>query len=84
MTQACFFPPIVKPTFYDLVNRGKIAEVHGLRGYYRLNESLSRLGLAAVDQIPGGKGTSSVLNDRALADLALSDCMPDELPITSA
>jgi hypothetical protein len=41
-----------KSTFFDLVKRGKIAKVRGLRGYYRLNESLRRLGLPAVQQIP--------------------------------
>ena len=46
-----FHPPIGKSTFYDLVKRGRIAQVHGLRGYYRLNESLRRLGLPAVDQL---------------------------------
>jgi hypothetical protein len=46
-----FAPPIGKSTFFDLVKRGKIAKVGGLRGYYRLNESLRRLGLPAVLQI---------------------------------
>ena len=49
--QAFFFPPIAKSTFYDLVRRGKIASVHGVRGYYRLNESLRRLGMSAVDRL---------------------------------
>jgi hypothetical protein len=78
-----FKPKIGKSTFYDLVQRGKIAEVHGLRGYYRLNESLRRLGLPAVDQLPSDERTSDGLSDRALVDIALSICMPDELPVPS-
>ena len=81
--QAFFTPPIAKSTFYDLVQRGTIAEVHGLRGYYRLNQSLSRLGMPAVDRLPSGEGKSTDLDDRALVDIALSICMPDELPIPS-
>ena len=81
--QSFFSPPIAKSTFYDLVQRGKIAEVRGVRGYYRLNESLSRLGMPPVERLPQGEGASTALNDRALVDIALSICLPDELPIPS-
>lgn len=78
-----FEPKIAKSTFYDLVNRGKIAGVPGLRGYYRLNESLSRLGMPPVEKLPGAAEKSTGLSDRALVDIALSICMPDELPAPS-
>jgi len=74
-----FDPPIGKSTFFDLVERGKIAKVRGLRGYYRLNESLRRLGMPEVEKLPGNGGDDSALNERVLADFALSLCIP-ELP----
>jgi len=74
-----FDPPIGRSTFFDLVERGKIAKVKGLRGYYRLNESLRRLGMPEVEKPPGNAGDESSLNDRILADFALSLCIP-ELP----
>ena len=47
-----FHPPIGKSTFHDLVGKGLILPVKGLRGFYRLNESLVRLGLRPVASIP--------------------------------
>ena len=79
--QNFFEPPIGKSTFFDLVNRGKIAEVKELRGYYRLNESLRRLGLPQVDELP--RAAAGGLDKRVLADIALDLCMPDELPVPS-
>jgi hypothetical protein len=72
-----FDPPIGRSTFFDLVDRGKIAKVRGLRGYYRLNESLRRLGMPEVEKLPGRD--DGPLNDRVLADFALTLCIP-ELP----
>ena len=77
-----FEPPIGKSTFHDLVARGKIAELEELRGFYRLNESLHRLGLPQVEEIP--RGSTGALDKLALADIALHLCMPDELPAPSA
>jgi hypothetical protein len=74
-----FDPPIGRSTFFDLVERGKIAKVKGLRGYYRLNESLRRLGMPEVEKLPGNGGDDGPLNDRVLVDFALSLCIP-ELP----
>ena len=74
-----FDPPIGRSTFFDLVDRGKIAKIRGLRGYYRLNESLRRLGMPEVEKLPGNGGDDGPLNDRVLADFALSLCIP-ELP----
>jgi hypothetical protein len=79
--QNFFDPPIAKSTFFDLVARGKVAKVKELRGYYRLNESLQRLGLSAVDQLPAWGRDD--LDPRALADIALALCMPGELPMPS-
>src|SRR4051812_19616633 len=79
--QNFFEPPIAKSTFFDLVARGKVAKVRELRGYYRLNETLQRLGLSAVDQLPSARGGG--LDPRALADIALTLCMPNELPVPS-
>ena len=78
-----FEPQIGKSTFYDLVNSGKIAKVKGLRGYYRLNESLRRLGLPAVDQLRRTEESPVILEGIALVDIALSICMPDELLLSS-
>lgn len=47
-----FQPPIGKSTFHDLVAKGRILPVKGLRGFYRLNESLARLGLRPVAELP--------------------------------
>jgi len=79
--QNFFEPPIGKSTFFDLVNRGKVAEIKELRGFYRLNESLRRLGLSQVEEIP--RSAAGGLDKRVLADFALDLCMPDELPVPS-
>ena len=48
-----FHPPLPRSSFYDLVNKGKIVPLKDMRGYYRLNASLKRLGLPGVESIPG-------------------------------
>ena len=47
-----FDPPLARSTFHDLVNKGTILPVKGLRGFYRLNESLRRMGLREVTSLP--------------------------------
>ena len=47
-----FSPPLASSTFHDLVNRGKIIPMKGIRGFYLLNESLRRLGLREVPGLP--------------------------------
>lgn len=47
-----FDPPVGKTTFHDLVHRGKVVPVDGLKGYYLLNESLVRLGMKPVQDLP--------------------------------
>ena len=50
---AFFNPPLPKSTFYDLVDKGKITPVKGLKGFYCLNDSLRRLGMREVQSLPG-------------------------------
>ena len=47
-----FSPPLASSTFYDFVNKGKIVPVKGIRGFYKLNDSLRRLGLREVPKLP--------------------------------
>ena len=47
-----FDPPMPRSTFHDLVNKGQIVPMKGLRGFYRLNDSLRRLGLREVPELP--------------------------------
>ena len=47
-----FDPPLPRSTFHDLVNKGKIVPLKDLRGFYRLNDSLRRLGLREVPSLP--------------------------------
>ena len=47
-----FSPPLASSTFYDFVNKGKIVPMKGIRGYYKLNDSLVRLGLRPVPELP--------------------------------
>ena len=49
---AYFDPPMARSTFHDFVNKGKIVPVKGIRGFYKLNESLRRLGLREVPSLP--------------------------------
>jgi len=49
---AFFDPPLARSTFHDLVNKGKIIPLKGIRGHYLLNESLRRLGLREVPNLP--------------------------------
>ena len=47
-----FSPPLASSTFHDFVNKGKIAPMKGIRGFYLLNDSLRRLGLREVRDLP--------------------------------
>lgn len=47
-----FTPPLASSTFHDLVNKGKIVPLKDLRGFYKLNDSLRRLGLKEVRELP--------------------------------
>ena len=47
-----FSPPLASSTFHDLVNKGMITPMKGIRGFYLLNDSLRRLGLREVPKLP--------------------------------
>ena len=47
-----FSPPLATSTFHDFVNKGKIVPIKGIRGFYKLNDSLRRLGLREVPELP--------------------------------
>ena len=47
-----FSPPLATSTFHDFVNKGKIVPLKGIRGFYKLNDSLRRLGLREVLELP--------------------------------
>lgn len=79
---AFFSPPLAKSTFYDLVNRGKIFPVAGVRGYYRLNASLRKLGMPPVKELtqpkealaePSGSSCPTAERDQYPAVFALLD-----------
>jgi hypothetical protein len=58
-----FDPPLATSSFHDLVNKGKIISMNGMRGFYLLNESLRRMGLPEVSALP------SAVRKRSLEDL---------------
>ena len=47
-----FEKPMPTSTFHDFVNKGKIVPMKGIRGFYLLNDSLRRLGLREVRELP--------------------------------
>jgi hypothetical protein len=47
-----FDKPMPRSTFHDMVNRGTIVPMRGLKGFYKLNESLCRMGLKPVASLP--------------------------------
>lgn len=49
---AFFVPPLPRSTFHDFVNKGTIVPLSGIRGFYKLNASLRRLGLREVPELP--------------------------------
>jgi hypothetical protein len=54
-----FDPPLPRSTFYDFVDKGKVIPMKGIRGFYLLNASLSRLGLREVPSLPDQVATRS-------------------------
>ena len=55
-----FDPPMARSTFHDFVNKGKIIPLKGIRGFYKLNESLHRLGLREVAKLPETTASRSI------------------------
>jgi hypothetical protein len=49
---AYFSPPLASSTFHDFVKKGKIVPFKHARGLYLLNDSLRRLGLKEVSELP--------------------------------
>ena len=47
-----FEKPMPTSTFHDLVNKGSITPFKSMRGRYLLNDSLRRLGLKQVQELP--------------------------------
>lgn len=47
-----FDKPLPTSTFHDLVSKGKITPMKGMRGFYLLNDSLRRLGLREERELP--------------------------------
>jgi hypothetical protein len=62
-----FDPPMARSTFHDFVNKGKIIPMKGIRGFYLLNASLSRLGLREVPSLPEMAATRSTKDILELA-----------------
>ena len=71
-----FDRPLPSSTFFDLVNKGKIVQMKGLRGFYLLNDSLRRLGLREVPALPESRKRS--LED--ILRLAFTLIDPDIFP----
>ncbi len=57
-TSGNFDKPLPRSTFHDMVNRGTIVPMKGLKGFYKLNESLCRMGLKPVPSLPEGPGSA--------------------------
>ena len=50
---SCYFDnPLPRSTFHDLVGKGIVIPLKGLKGFYKLNESLRRMGLREVPKLP--------------------------------
>jgi hypothetical protein len=74
-----FSKPIPKSTFYDLVEKGSISRLKHLEGFYKLNDSLSRLGLREVPSLPEAASRST----EDIVRLAFSAIDPDVFPAPS-
>ena len=59
-----FDKPLPRSTFHDLVGKGIIVPLKGLKGFYKLNDSLRRMGLREVPSLP------SPLPKRSAEDIA--------------
>jgi hypothetical protein len=74
-----FAPPLASSTFYDFVKDGKIVPLKGIRGFYKLNDSLRRLGLREVPELPkaGSRTTEEIVR------LAFHSIDPEVFPVPS-
>jgi len=53
-----FSPLLARSTFHDLVKKGKIIPMKGLKGFYLMNESRRRLGFTELREVPEAKPRS--------------------------
>lgn len=72
-----FAKPLPSSTFQDLVKKGKVLPFKSMRGHFYLNESLRRMGLKQVKEIPG-KTIDVTLED--IVRFAFSMIDPDVFP----
>ena len=75
-----FYPPMPRSTFHDCVNKGKIIPLKGLRGFYKLNESLRRMGLREVGKLPEDPPSKTT---EEIILLAFHSIDPDVFPAPS-
>jgi len=62
------------------VGKGKILQVKGIRGFYRLNESLSRMGMREVPSLPKEISTRTI---EEILKLAFTMIDPEAFPAPS-
>lgn len=72
-----FTPPMPSSTFHDRVNEGIIVPIKGMRGFYKLNDSLRRLGLREVPEVPQKVAT---ITTEDIVRLAFHAIEPDLFP----
>ena len=74
-----FDKPLPRSTFHDLVGKGIVVPLKGLKGFYKLNDSLRRLGLREVPSLPDVTRRSG----EELVRLAFTLIDPDLFPAPS-
>jgi hypothetical protein len=72
-----FDKPLPTSTFHDKVNEGFIVPLKGVKGFYKLNDSLARLGLRPVMKLPDPLPTRTIED---IVRLAFSAIDPDVFP----
>jgi hypothetical protein len=75
-----FDKPLPTSTFHDKVNEGIIIPLKGLKGFYKLNDSLARLGLRPVMKLPDPLPTRTIDDIVRLAFHAIN---PEVFPAPS-
>src|ERR1035437_9473543 len=74
-----FDKPLPRSTFHDLVGKGVVVPLKGLKGFYTLNDALRRLGLREVPSLPDVSRRSG----EELVRLAFTLIDPDIFPVPS-
>lgn len=70
-----FEPRLPRSTFHDQVKKGMIIPLKGIRGFYLLNESLRRMGLREVRELPSEPDTRSLEDIVRLAFNLIDDML---------